>query len=292
MPSVRKRTDALRSQEIGCPSGVWRRFSFRGGAAQVPPPEVIQKGTRHFPPPLPYCCPYPCPYCTLTPSLPPRHFLDYLRRVIDMQRNAVRPRAPPPAPHWERAGTAVVCGGGRCCVGQRRAALPAACCGGLGARLSSAGRAARGAGGQVCDMSSLNINDPELPDTVLRQVRVRTLLLANNQLADIHGSITVLTDLRAIDLDHNRLQHIPECLFRITTLESIRACENQLAVVGGGISSLERLQALHLSHNPTLEFLPPALGTLPLLTTLQARPPPPPPPHFVLIGHTASFTPY
>jgi hypothetical protein len=119
-------------------------------------------------------------------------------------------------------------------------------------------------------MSSLNINDPELPDTVLRQVRVRTLLLANNQLADIHGSITVLTDLRAIDLDHNRLQHIPECLFRITTLESIRACENQLAVVGRGISSLERLQALHLSHNPTLEFLPPALGTLPLLTTLQA----------------------
>ena len=91
----------------------------RNNPLKIPPPEVIQKGTRHF--------------------------LDYLRRIIDLQKN------------------------------------------------------------NICDLAGTGLEDPELPEYILRQKYVETLLLNDNCLRTLDMSVTRLINLKLIDLDSNKL---------------------------------------------------------------------------------------
>jgi Leucine-rich repeat (LRR) protein len=151
----------------------------RNNPLKIPPPEVIKKGTRHF--------------------------LDYLRRIVDLQRN------------------------------------------------------------NICDMAGTGLEDPELPEYILRMKFTQTLLLNDNNLLTLDISTTRLADLTLVDLSNNKLKTIPECIFVLTKLQTLRLGENDLQFVHADICKLKTLKHLSLKGNPSLEFLPPALG---LVTSL------------------------
>ena len=180
----------------------------RNNPLKIPPPEVIQKGTRHF--------------------------LDYLRRIIDLQKN------------------------------------------------------------NICDLAGTGLEDPELPEYILRQKYVETLLLNDNCLRSLDMSVTRLMNLKLIDLDSNKLDRhtfskvismaifcskytraltfenvdsIPECVLYLTALETLRIGHNNLLSVHPDIAKLKNLKHLRLKGNPNLSFLPPAIGMLTSLET-------------------------
>ena len=153
----------------------------RNNPLKIPPAEVVKKGTRHF--------------------------LDYLRRIIDLQKN------------------------------------------------------------NICDLAGTGLEDPELPEYILRQKYVQTLLLNDNNLQTLDMSVTRLMNLKLIDLNNNKLKAIPDCVLHLTALETLRLGDNDLECVHTDIAKLKNLKHLVLKGNPNLAFLPPAMGMLTSLET-------------------------
>lgn len=87
-----------------------------------------------------------------------------------------------------------------------------------------------------------------VPEEVWRRTGLRTLVLADNDLAEISEKVGDLGRLRMLDLGHNRLEELPESLGRLDGLSDF----------------------LYLHDNPVMR-LPESLLALPRLDKLDLR---------------------
>ncbi len=95
------------------------------------------------------------------------------------------------------------------------------------------------------------------------------LNLGNNRLSSLPAEITSCCNLREVALPYNRFDHIPICLFACSKLETLIMCDNQISVVDvPGLAKLERLAILDLQNN-NIGTVPPELGLMKQLKTLQ-----------------------
>jgi Leucine-rich repeat (LRR) protein len=80
---------------------------------------------------------------------------------------------------------------------------------------------------------------------------LRSLVLAENQLAQLPASITALSCLQHLDLGHNQLQGLPETgsLWGLTRLTSLHLGHNHLKKIPAGITRLQQLVSLDVSGN-------------------------------------------
>uniref|UniRef100_A0A383WHL8 Uncharacterized protein n=1 Tax=Tetradesmus obliquus TaxID=3088 RepID=A0A383WHL8_TETOB len=80
---------------------------------------------------------------------------------------------------------------------------------------------------------------------------LRSLVLSQNQLAHLPGSITALSCLQHLDLGHNQLAALPEAgsLWGLTRLTCLALGHNHLRKIPSGITRLQQLVALDVSGN-------------------------------------------
>jgi Leucine-rich repeat (LRR) protein/CRP-like cAMP-binding protein len=99
------------------------------------------------------------------------------------------------------------------------------------------------------------------------------LNLSNNCLSSIPFSLSMLTCLQALSLQHNRLKSMDEaCINALCGLTALYLGYNELSSIGesaNSLSGLTSLETLDVSMN-ALEFLPPTLSHLPSLKCLLA----------------------
>ncbi|KAG1658916.1 Leucine-rich repeat-containing protein 40 [Nymphon striatum] len=93
--------------------------------------------------------------------------------------------------------------------------------------------------------------------------------LRNNQLNEIHEQLSGAKNLREINLSFNRFTSIPSALFGLLKLEIIFLNDNQINAINvEGLSHLKDLATLDL-HNNNISQVPPELGNLQQLKSLQ-----------------------
>ena len=108
--------------------------------------------------------------------------------------------------------------------------------------------------------------------------KLKDLLLSDNLLTDIPGTILRFPNLVKLDLMGNKLSEIPQTVLSITSLTTLNLSWNQISEVPKGISALTLLTSLSLHHNKvkriasgicqlsnlgTLELAHNALSTIP-----------------------------
>merc|ERR1712202_23308 len=92
---------------------------------------------------------------------------------------------------------------------------------------------------------------------------------SNNRLADLPGEISGLRHLREVILSVNQFQAIPECLYDCPKLETILIANNRISCIEvEKLSTLTQLAILDLQNN-AIQTVPPELGNLTQLRTVQ-----------------------
>jgi len=95
-----------------------------------------------------------------------------------------------------------------------------------------------------------------VPDDVWDRKDLQTLVLAENDLADVSDRIGELRDLRMLDLGHNRLRRIPDSIGNIEGLtDFLYLHDNKLTELPLSLMRLDRLRYLNISEN-AFEVLP------------------------------------
>ncbi|KAJ9601653.1 hypothetical protein L9F63_000186 [Diploptera punctata] len=93
--------------------------------------------------------------------------------------------------------------------------------------------------------------------------------LQKNLLEDLPQSFECLTKLRELVLAFNRFSEIPECVYKLVSLEILIARDNRLTSVNiNGFTQLRRLATLDLANND-ISHIPPELGNLTQLKSLE-----------------------
>lgn len=126
---------------------------------------------------------------------------------------------------------------------------------------------------KIIDLSQIYLLD--LPHNILSVVKHQNkecLILKNNELKDLKGSLDLLEDLKKLDLsfnlfrnvpknlptcqnliylnlDHNELCELPWLLGALHKLEILSACSNKIRKVAPEIGALRNLHSLHLKDN-------------------------------------------
>jgi Leucine-rich repeat (LRR) protein len=110
----------------------------------------------------------------------------------------------------------------------------------------------------------------DLPGTILGNGKnLQYLNLSNNRLDNLPSEISDMTNLREICLSFNKFKSIPTCLQNCEKLETLLLNGNQIQIIDvEGLSRLKRLAILDLSNND-INHVPPELGKLTQLKTLQ-----------------------
>ncbi len=99
--------------------------------------------------------------------------------------------------------------------------------------------------------------------------KLQYLNLANNKLVSLPGDISQLSQLREVSLAYNRFEEVPSCLYSCPKLETIVLCGNKVVRIDvEGLSKLEMLAVLDLQNN-SIDHVPPELGNLKQLRSLQ-----------------------
>jgi Leucine-rich repeat (LRR) protein len=108
----------------------------------------------------------------------------------------------------------------------------------------------------------------EIPDTVLKSVQLKVLLLSSNQLSSLPAAIGGLKNLTALNLFSNKLSSLPAEIGGLKNLTELRLSENQLSSLPAEIGELKNLTDLNLGSNQ-LSSLPAEIGGLKNLTDLN-----------------------
>ncbi|KAK4296726.1 hypothetical protein Pmani_030804 [Petrolisthes manimaculis] len=108
-----------------------------------------------------------------------------------------------------------------------------------------------------------------LPPWIGKFHRLQFLDLQGNLLSDLPTDLASLLYLREINISSNRFEQLPACLYEMSQLEILCAADNQVKMLYvEGLSKLERLATLDL-HNNNIDFVPPLLGNMTQLRSLQ-----------------------
>ncbi|XP_042212367.1 leucine-rich repeat-containing protein 40-like isoform X2 [Homarus americanus] len=108
-----------------------------------------------------------------------------------------------------------------------------------------------------------------LPSWVGSFQRLQFLDLQGNQLKDLPTDLAQLLYLREINIAANRFEQLPACVYEMAQLEILCAADNQINMIYvDGLSKLKRLATLDL-HNNNINFIPPPLGNMTQLRSLQ-----------------------
>ncbi|PSN57280.1 Leucine-rich repeat-containing protein 40 [Blattella germanica] len=93
--------------------------------------------------------------------------------------------------------------------------------------------------------------------------------IQKNMLEDLPQSFECLTRLRELVIAFNRFSEIPDCVYKIPGLEILIARDNRLTSLNvAGLSQLRRLATLDLANND-ISHIPPELGNLTQLKSLE-----------------------
>jgi Leucine-rich repeat (LRR) protein len=121
-------------------------------------------------------------------------------------------------------------------------------------------------GAEQLDLSDMELT--ELPESVARLTRLRSLNVSKNQLTTLPKALGQLTQLRSLNVSKNQLTTLPKALGQLTQLQTLRLYLNQLTALPEWLGQLTQLQMLSLWGNQ-LTHLPESLGRLTRLQTLD-----------------------
>lgn len=119
----------------------------------------------------------------------------------------------------------------------------------------------------ACSLARLEIYNEGTQLLVLtglkRMVNLTELLLQDCQLERLPSALLCLTNIRALDLQHNNLRTLEDILSlaHLQHLSCLRLAFNQVLVLPASVGALKRLEILDLSNN-LLRSLPSSLFTL------------------------------
>ena len=119
------------------------------------------------------------------------------------------------------------------------------------------------------NLSNNRIKD-DLPGSILEKgTHLQYLNFSNNQLTKIPTEISNLGNLREICLSFNKFREIPASLQACEKLETLLINDNQIQEIDvEGLRKLKLLAVLDLSNND-IQQVPPELGTLTQIRSLQ-----------------------
>lgn len=101
-----------------------------------------------------------------------------------------------------------------------------------------------------------------VPDEVWLRTDLQTLVLADNELTEVSDRIGELSQLRMLDLGHNRLSKLPISLGHLEGLSDfLYLHHNQLTQLPDSLSCLQRLRYLNISEN-AFEVFPEVVTTM------------------------------
>nr|XP_027223165.1 leucine-rich repeat-containing protein 40-like [Penaeus vannamei] len=99
--------------------------------------------------------------------------------------------------------------------------------------------------------------------------RLQFLDVQGNQLTDLPTDLAQCLYLREINISANRFEQLPACVYEMAQLEILFAGDNKItSIYVEGLSKLKRIATLDL-HNNNIDFVPPLLGNMTQLRTLQ-----------------------
>jgi internalin A len=110
----------------------------------------------------------------------------------------------------------------------------------------------------------------EVPDahSLWNLIKLKNLVLANNQFAEIPDVIAKLAGLESLDLGYNQLTSFPDVMSQIERLMFLDLSGNQIPSIPDALAQLTRLIRLDLGGN-LIKIIPDSLGDLPHLGSLD-----------------------
>lgn len=109
----------------------------------------------------------------------------------------------------------------------------------------------------------------KIPSFIALGELLQFLDFSNNRLSDLPGEIGSLKHLREVILSVNQFDSIPECIYDCQKLETILIANNKISCIEvEKLSRLTQLAILDLQNN-AIQSVPPELGNLTQIRTLQ-----------------------
>jgi len=126
--------------------------------------------------------------------------------------------------------------------------------------------------GDFIHLSFLDLKENRLkwlPDSMTKLVRLKKLHLDYNLMETFPKVIAGLTSLICLELYLNRFSSIPEEVGQLTQLEYLGLGANNLSYLASCLTKCISLASLDISDNKDIAFLPPEIGSLPRLTSIN-----------------------
>lgn len=108
----------------------------------------------------------------------------------------------------------------------------------------------------------------DIPGTILRFPNLVKLDLMGNKLSEIPPTVLSITSLTSLNLSWNQISEVPKAISALTLLTSLSLHHNKLKRIASGICQLASLASLELQHN-ALSSIPESIGELASLTVLD-----------------------
>lgn len=109
---------------------------------------------------------------------------------------------------------------------------------------------------------------PSIPASVSHLTNLRVLDVSHNRIATIHDNLALLPHLTTLNLADNKLPHVPDVVFRLTSLQTLQLSSNHITHLPHEVQQLVSLTCLELRYNQ-IGKLPDSMATMTKLTTLN-----------------------